>query len=77
MRPRIAITMGDPAGIGPEVVLKALADPTTSALARWRLVADDSVLERTVDALGLPWPPALEVINDHTVFCYKYTDEVS
>jgi oligopeptide/dipeptide ABC transporter ATP-binding protein len=22
-------------------------------------------------------PPALEVINDHTVFCYKYTDEVS
>ena len=25
--PVIALTMGDPAGIGPEVVLKALADP--------------------------------------------------
>jgi 4-hydroxythreonine-4-phosphate dehydrogenase len=26
-RPRLAVTIGDPAGIGPEVVLKALADP--------------------------------------------------
>ncbi|MDJ0799529.1 MAG: 4-hydroxythreonine-4-phosphate dehydrogenase PdxA [Calothrix sp. MO_167.B12] len=27
MRPRLALTMGDPAGIGAEVILKALADP--------------------------------------------------
>ena len=27
MRPRLAVTMGDPAGIGTEVILKALADP--------------------------------------------------
>ena len=27
MRPRIALTVGDPAGIGPEIVDKALADP--------------------------------------------------
>lgn len=26
-RPKIAVTLGDPAGIGPEVVLKAMADP--------------------------------------------------
>ncbi|MCL1468273.1 4-hydroxythreonine-4-phosphate dehydrogenase PdxA [Argonema galeatum] len=26
-RPRLAVTLGDPAGIGPEVILKALADP--------------------------------------------------
>ena len=26
-KPAIAITMGDPCGIGPEVVVKALADP--------------------------------------------------
>ena len=30
-RPKLAITIGDPAGIGPEVVLKALADPATRA----------------------------------------------
>ena len=27
MRPRIALTMGDPAGIGPEIVAKAIDDP--------------------------------------------------
>ena len=26
-RPRLALTLGDPAGIGPEVILKALSDP--------------------------------------------------
>ena len=25
--PRLAITLGDPSGIGPEVILKVLADP--------------------------------------------------
>jgi 4-hydroxythreonine-4-phosphate dehydrogenase len=42
--PRVAITAGDPAGIGPEVVLKALADPAVAALAHWEIVADAAVL---------------------------------
>jgi 4-hydroxythreonine-4-phosphate dehydrogenase len=29
-RPRLAVTLGDPVGIGPEVILRALADPSTS-----------------------------------------------
>ncbi|TBR61555.1 4-hydroxythreonine-4-phosphate dehydrogenase PdxA [Westiellopsis prolifica IICB1] len=29
-RPRLALTLGDPSGIGPEVILKALADPELS-----------------------------------------------
>jgi 4-hydroxythreonine-4-phosphate dehydrogenase len=37
--------MGDPAGIGPEVVLKALADPEIAPLARWIVVGDASVLQ--------------------------------
>jgi 4-hydroxythreonine-4-phosphate dehydrogenase len=28
LKPRLALTVGDPAGIGPEIVLKALADPS-------------------------------------------------
>ena len=32
MKPRVAITVGDPAGIGPEIALKAAADPTVTAL---------------------------------------------
>src|SRR5687768_9104930 len=32
MKPRIAITVGDPAGIGPEIAVKAAADPTVTNL---------------------------------------------
>jgi 4-phospho-D-threonate 3-dehydrogenase / 4-phospho-D-erythronate 3-dehydrogenase len=42
--PTIALTMGDPAGVGPEVVLQALADPDVARLARWVVVGDSSVL---------------------------------
>jgi 4-phospho-D-threonate 3-dehydrogenase / 4-phospho-D-erythronate 3-dehydrogenase len=49
-RPTVAITMGDPAGIGPEVVLKALADPAIAALARFIVVGDRDVLAREAPA---------------------------
>ncbi len=42
--PTVAITMGDPAGIGPEVVLKALADPGIATLARFIIVGDRDIL---------------------------------
>ena len=32
-RPRLAVTLGDPRGIGPEIVAKALADPRVRAVA--------------------------------------------
>lgn len=38
--PRIAITLGDPAGIGPEVVSKALAAPKVRACCRAIVVGD-------------------------------------
>jgi 4-hydroxythreonine-4-phosphate dehydrogenase len=50
--PRVAITAGDPAGIGPEVVLKALADPAVAALAHWQIVADAGVLNALEAAAG-------------------------
>jgi 4-hydroxythreonine-4-phosphate dehydrogenase len=37
-RPRVAVTLGDPRGIGPEVTAKALADPEVAALAEWTVV---------------------------------------
>jgi len=43
----IALTMGDPAGIGPEVVLKALADTELAEMADWVVVGDAAVLDRT------------------------------
>ncbi|HKE21156.1 MAG TPA: 4-hydroxythreonine-4-phosphate dehydrogenase PdxA [Bryobacteraceae bacterium] len=44
-RPAIALTMGDPAGIGPEIVLKALADDALRSLSRWIVVGDARVLQ--------------------------------
>jgi 4-hydroxythreonine-4-phosphate dehydrogenase len=38
MRPRVAVTLGDPRGIGPEVVARALADPELFAAADWVIV---------------------------------------
>ena len=48
--PRLAITVGDPAGIGPEVVSAALRDPVAS-LAEVCVYGDIEAVER---AGGLP-----------------------
>jgi len=40
IRPRIAITMGDAAGVGPEIIMKALARPEVYALCRPFVVGD-------------------------------------
>ncbi len=45
-RPIIAVTMGDPAGIGPEVILKALADPAIKKVSRPLILGDWGVLQR-------------------------------
>ena len=45
-RPRIGITMGDPAGVGPEVVMKALAHAASYADARPLVIGDAKRLEQ-------------------------------
>ena len=42
--PRIAVTIGDPAGIGAEVVLKALADRDLLEIAEWIVIGDHAAL---------------------------------
>ncbi|UBF23752.1 4-hydroxythreonine-4-phosphate dehydrogenase PdxA [Kovacikia minuta CCNUW1] len=46
-KPRLAITVGDPAGIGPEVVLKALADSQVAADCELTVVGSRMLLEQT------------------------------
>jgi len=43
-RPRIAVTLGDPRGIGPEVAEGALADPEVAAAAEYVRVGPESLL---------------------------------
>ena len=53
-KPIIAITMGDPAGIGPEIVVKALLDQRLARACRPVIVGRRPALEGAAEALGLP-----------------------
>ncbi len=52
-QPLIAISAGDPLGIGPEVVVKALADPAVRRLARFRVFGPARVLTAAAQQSGL------------------------
>ena len=51
--PTIAVTMGDAAGVGPEVVVQALLDPSISSKARCLVIGDARRLRKAADLLGL------------------------
>jgi len=55
-RPRIAITMGDAAGIGPEITVKSLADPAATATCIPVVLGDARILERAMEATGVHLP---------------------
>jgi 4-hydroxythreonine-4-phosphate dehydrogenase len=52
-RPRIGVTMGDPAGIGPEVVLKAVAEREVLEACTPIIVGDAQLLAHTARTLDL------------------------
>jgi len=52
--PTIVLTMGDPAGVGPEIVLRALADEEVAPLARWIVAGDERILAIAGRSTGLP-----------------------
>lgn len=52
-RPRIGITMGDPAGIGPEVVLKAVAEEEVCAVCQPIIIGDAQLLAHNARTLDL------------------------
>lgn len=50
---KLAITIGDPAGVGPEIVLKAMREREIRALAEWKIVGDRNALLRTAASCSL------------------------
>jgi 4-phospho-D-threonate 3-dehydrogenase / 4-phospho-D-erythronate 3-dehydrogenase len=62
--PRLIVSAGDPAGIGPEVTLKALARPEVRALAEIAVAGDPANLAAAADRLGLPAPERVEPAGD-------------
>ncbi|HWP23167.1 MAG TPA: 4-hydroxythreonine-4-phosphate dehydrogenase PdxA, partial [Candidatus Binatia bacterium] len=75
-KPIVAITMGDPAGIGPEVVLKALRDPHIKKVSRPLILGDWGVLQRTQEGkrgstkliCWRPGMPLLPMLDDLHAF---------
>jgi len=57
----IAVTLGDPCGIGPEIVLKACAE-RSPAMPPLRIVGDAALLAREAARLGLPMPSQVDSI---------------
>jgi 4-hydroxythreonine-4-phosphate dehydrogenase len=52
-RPIIGLTMGDPAGIGPEIIVKAMNEPALYKDCRPLAIGDIDVIRRTVASLDL------------------------
>jgi 4-hydroxythreonine-4-phosphate dehydrogenase len=65
---KVALSMGDPAGIGPEVILKSLSENPGAKIGILYVFGDASVLYETSRSLGLPfhWPViSIESFRQH------------
>ena len=56
---KLAITIGDPGGIGPEVVLKSLLSKEISKSCKAVIVGDRVVIEEAIERLTPPCPPVV------------------
>lgn len=64
-KPKLAITLGDPSGIGPELIAKLLADETTQQAAHILLIGDAHLLRQGGRQAGIDI--ALNTINEAEV----------
>ena len=62
-KPWVAITQGDPAGIGPELCLRVMHDPSVRDVCRPVLIGDDQVMRQAAAMLKLP-PPQMTLTVD-------------
>ncbi|MGB3573032.1 MAG: 4-hydroxythreonine-4-phosphate dehydrogenase PdxA [Phormidesmis sp.] len=58
-RPKLVMTLGDPAGIGPEVVLKTLSQPQFEQQAEIAVIGDRTLLQQTYSHLLCANPNAI------------------
>jgi len=64
--PKIAITMGDPAGVGPEICLRALASDEVQRQCIPIIFGDAAILESCAAHLNLPAPRHYISFDQHT-----------
>jgi len=59
---RIGITLGDPSGIGPEVIAKALAKKSIQKLAHFTIIGDTHILDKYMSV----WPKNCDLLDVNT-----------
>ncbi|MCY1492353.1 D-erythronate 4-phosphate dehydrogenase [compost metagenome] len=70
--PRIAMVLGDPAGIGPELIARLLAEPEVRRRARVLLIADEAEMRKGMQIAGCEFPYRPVTSLDEL----EFTDEV-
>ena len=86
-RPRIAVTMGDPAGVGPELCLRLLADAAIANECTPVVFGDAALLRRVSEKLGMAfaaqviakseWPSAWRTLDGPAVLDLRCMDASS
>lgn len=63
-RKRIAITMGDPAGVGPEIIVKAFANEDIYKICNPIVIGDKTIIKEVIKVLGMDFDSDnIEVLN--------------
>ncbi|MDX9867311.1 MAG: 4-hydroxythreonine-4-phosphate dehydrogenase PdxA [Kiritimatiellia bacterium] len=62
-RIRCALTLGDAAGVGPELVLRALADEELSRACQLLVYGNRVLLDRVAAASGIPFPAPVRTLG--------------
>lgn len=61
---RIAITMGDPAGIGPEIIIKAFAEEDIYKICNPIVIGDRTIIKEVIKSSGINFDPDnIEILN--------------
>lgn len=71
MRPTIGITLGDVAGIGPEIILKALRKPKIYEVSKPVVIGDARRLQKALEIVG-GWDQTIHPIQEITEARFVY-----
>jgi 4-hydroxythreonine-4-phosphate dehydrogenase len=63
-KPLIAVPLGDPAGVGPEILVKAFADGKVKEIARCVAIGDPQIVENALKLTGVPLK--IRIVQDPT-----------
>lgn len=86
MKPLLAVPFGDPAGVGPEITAKAIADPQIFEAARCVIIGDKQIMEKAIQITnvdlkvnvisapeeGIYEPGILNLIDLHNIDMLKF-----